>query len=278
MIAGAARYRAGSRCRALPIAGWIRASTPRARRDRELAEHLREERVGSGSPATVVQRCCSRDRRGDRRHRHRRRIGREIVRATAPVAVRGRPPRRRHRRGRDHRVRRSGAGRLSCHPRAPALRPTAPGAPAPSVPAATTARSSARWRCPRRLRGPPRRERAARFRRQREPRAADADRRARLCSRRPMAADEDDPAVQRRSRSRWCGRPNGWLRIVDDLLDLSLIETKEAAELEPLAGSRRSCATRSSRCGGAADVAGIADPRVADSRPTSWSRAIAASS
>ena len=59
----------------------------------------------------------------------------------------------------------------------------------------------------RRVRDPPGRERAPRLRRQRQPRAQDADRRAGAARR--DARGGDDPTVTRRSPSAWCRRPSG---------------------------------------------------------------------
>jgi two-component system sensor histidine kinase SenX3 len=69
-------------------------------------------------------------------------------------------------------------------------------------------------------------------------------------------SDEDDPQVQRRLAGQMVREAERLARIVDDLLDLSVIETNEAAQLEPLAIA---AVVRDAleQVRGAADVAGI---------------------
>ena len=125
----------------------------------------------------------------------------------------------------------------------------------------------------RRLRAAPHRERAPRLRRQRQPRAQDADRRAR-------AARRDDGGDRRRPRRRSVladqvvREADRLVRIVDDLLDLSLDRGAGGADARPRAGPRaargggRAGAGRGARARGAAaattapppDVAVVCDP------------------
>ena len=70
-------------------------------------------------------------------------------------------------------------------------------------------------------------------------------------------SDEDDPAVQRRFAEQMVREAERLARIVDDLLDLSVIETNEAAQLEPL-GIAAVVRDALEQVRGAADVAGIA--------------------
>ena len=95
----------------------------------------------------------------------------------------------------------------------------------------------------------------------------DADRRARRCSPR-RSSDERRRAVHAPARrAAWCARPNGSARIVDDLLDLSLIEAQEAPE--PRAGAGAAVRRRRGRAGAAARPTprGIDDATSATSRP-----------
>ena len=206
------------------------------------------------------------------------RIGREVVRNAAARRFARRAPRRRARRGRDRRAAAARARRGDAAERELQLYgPPRQVLQLRVVPAArATARSSARSRSSRDVsETAPGRERAARLRRQREPRAEDADRRAR-----PARRDDGGDRRRRRSCSSSptgsCARPTGSRSIVDDLLDLSQIEAQEAPTREPLPGARCSSREAVDLVQAAADVGRRAAARSRPSRPTSRSSATAA--
>ena len=109
---------------------------------------------------------------------------------------------------------------------------------------------------PRHLRGAPRRERAPRLRRQREPRAEDADRRARRCSRRRWPRPTTSRVVQQLAE-RVVREADRLARIVDDLLDLS--HDRGAGGADPRADARSPLlvAEAVERVQAAADAAGV---------------------